>query len=165
MDANSNKFISCKAYTDKLSILKKTRKLLTIACLSVFFIHTISAQEVKKKSTIYFLADTVDIPKNSRVLEIGILEGVITYYAFFCPCKSIYNFYPMFTVAKERIKLEKSATLPIGNYISWEKLVGLFSKYGNDFPNNYELIIVEKQPNRTYQTVDRLNWSRRRPPE
>jgi|GEM_PF-4259453 len=82
MDANSNKFISCIAHSDKLSILKTTRKLLTIACLSVFFIHTISAQEVKKK-TIHFLADTVDIPKNSRLLEIGLFEREITYYVFF----------------------------------------------------------------------------------
>lgn len=141
------------------------RQYFLVISLSIFFVNTINAQELTKKKTIHFLADTVDIPKNSRLLEIGFFEREITYYVFFCRCKTLYNFAPMFTVRKDRIKLEKSKSLPAGNYVSWEVLSELFSKHGNDFPNNYELIIVEKQPDRTYQTVDRLNWSRRRPPE
>lgn len=121
------------------------------------------SQKIESKPIVYFLADTLSVDKNNRVIEIGKASKTNTYYAFFCRCVSPYQLYPMFIARNEQFRPEVSKTLPLGRYLSWQELSDLLSKHGNKFVEEYKFIIVEKLPNETYQTIEKLTWVLRKP--
>jgi len=123
-----------------------------IVCMLVFMINTGFAQERKK---IYFLADTINVNKNDRVLQIA-SEGPATCFAFFCRCMPPYtdgNAQPLnFCYWKEQVNYETASIKPNINFISWRELSQIVSEVKNDFENKYELYITEVLPDHKYKT-------------
>lgn len=142
--------------------MKKIKKLLTITATLLSLAINCMGQENNTKPIVYFLADTVDVNKNNRVLEIG-KTGVITYYAFFCLCVPPYELYPMFVCRENEFNTGAYKVIPEGRFISWRELSGLLSKHGDRFLEAYQLCIVEKLPDRSYRINERPIWVERRP--
>jgi len=135
----------------------KNFKILILFFAFVTYSKDGKSQEVKIKPTVYFLADTISVERNNRVMEIGKLPNNGIYYAFFCRCISPYHFYPTF-IRNKSFKPELTKDKPNGNYLSWEELANLLRKHGNEFVKQYNFIIVEKLPDRSFQVIEKLHW-------
>ncbi|MFD0939936.1 hypothetical protein [Pedobacter boryungensis] len=126
--------------------------LLTLILLSI--VHKdLKAQEDKN---LYFLADTVNIPKDQRLLNINKSVPFTLYekkYEFFCKCLPPFKQNLMFFYintqrgSKEEIFYAK----PIHNYLSWQELMALIEKHQNAFDQKYNLYIVEVLPGKRYK--------------
>lgn len=141
--------------------MKKIKKLLAITTTFVSLLINCIGQENKLKPIVYFLADTIDVDKNNRVVEIGMEEG-IKYYAFLCRCVTPYQLYPIFIDGDSKITSKLSKTLPKGSFLSWKKLSDLLSKHGNNFVEEYQFIIAEKLPDGTYLINEKPIWVKRK---
>lgn len=58
----------------------------------------------------------------------------------------------------DRVKPKYSNVKPELKYISWRQLSDSLHKYGNDFPEHFKLVIVEKLPAGQYKTIEDLNY-------
>ncbi len=132
---------------------------------SIFFIITIGLSIALNNITfaqtednnLYFLADTVNIPKEQRIVSINKAVPSTLYeneYEFFCKCISPYQKNLVFFYintdkhGKENILKKK----PNYRFISWKELMMLVEKYQNNFDNKYNLHIVETLPGNRYKT-------------
>jgi hypothetical protein len=112
-------------------------------------ISNISLAQTEKKR-IYFLVDTLNIPKNDRFVEIDDNYFEVS-YIFYCRCSAptykdlIFSFT---SVKDERITEMKK---PMYDYISWKDLLKITSNTFL-FKKNYELYITEILPNKRYRT-------------
>ena len=111
------------------------------------------SQTGKKK--VYFLADTINIPKTQRLVEIGNDYGIS--YTFLCRCLMpvtkggqnedlIYYF-----VNNKDAKLNISDTFPKVRYMSWKEFLNLAVR-PRFFSDNYEFYITEVLPQNKYRT-------------
>ena len=119
----------------------------------VLMINTGFAQERKK---IYFLADTINVNKNDRILEIA-SEAEATCFTFFCRCLPPYTdgnarYVNFCYFWKDQVESEGVSTKPAFDYISWKNLSEIISEVQYEFRNKYELYITEVLPNHKYKT-------------
>ena len=104
----------------------------------------------KTRVNLYFIADTVNVSKDKRQLEIG--EEGVTYFHLYCKCIYPYKRDLIF-VADYNAKKIKSAQLPEGNYIKWNELIALAKQEHRFFSSMYILNMVEVLPNKEYLTT------------
>ena len=120
--------------------------------LLVLSLSRVYSQETKKK--LYFLADTINTPKTSRVLNI--LWSTPFHYSFIFYCKSVrpYYSYPEFAclVDKKNPRAEISIIKPTYSYISFKELMDIAAESNRNFNEYYELYITEVLPGHKYQT-------------
>ncbi len=78
----------------------------------------------------------------------------------FCGCAPPYLRYPTFMYRNDRITPKFSDVKPDLRYISWKQLSDSLHKYGNNFPDRFKLVVVEKLPTGKYKTIDQLRYVR-----
>lgn len=97
---------------------------------------------------IYFLLDTINIPKENRIVEAGI-EGAWRYYSFYCRCIREYDRNITFVYLSKnqgKTRTDKPALL----YTSWKDLSQLIWLEGKKFDEKYSLNVIETLPNNEY---------------
>lgn len=127
--------------------MRKTLYILsiTITCLIVFNKKSIG----QEKKQIYFLADTINVSSENRILEIG-TEGNGDYYMFYCQCLPPYGhgYNLSFGYLKKGLHVnEVISTKPDHKYISWKELSTIVTKTKYDFDKQYDFFITEVLPN------------------
>lgn len=120
--------------------------MLFIVLTGIFSAKSSSAQSGGLK-TLYFLADTINVAKENRILRIVPEGQKFASYEFFCKCMPLYKEYVNFYYKKEPEKKDFFDKKPALKYISWQELSDLFAKHANRFDGLYELYIVEVLPN------------------
>jgi hypothetical protein len=131
------------------------KKLKTITKLTSALIFLSVGVFSQQKKEIYFLADTINVSPQNRILEIG-KEGNGFYYMFFCQCLPPYDngYKPSFGFLRkneDRIS-EVASTKPNFSYLSWKALSQLIAKEKYDFDKKYDFHITELLPGNKYQT-------------
>jgi len=107
-----------------------------------------SAQGTKPKE-IYFLADTLSTPRESRIVGIG-TEGDFHYYQFYCKCLPPYTFDLAFVCPEKKLLETTFISKPDLKYISYPELLQFVLKAGLAFEKQYALFIVEALPNKQF---------------
>ena len=133
-------------------IFKYAKILLVIIILGCLDINA-SAQSDSRK--IYFLADTIDVPKNQRILEInnGPVKFVGSYEFYMKPYPGHdMNLIFIYEEPKTEMQAKVVDTLPNYPYRSWKSLFELLTNKNMSFDDNYHLYITEKLPNHKYIT-------------
>lgn len=136
--------------------MKHTIRLLMI--IVIILISVKSKSQSNKPSKIYFLADTTTTSKENRYFEISAEGNFSSGYSFYCKCAPPYFSYPTFVYRSDRVKPKYSDVKPDVKYISWKELSDSLHKYGNNFPEYFKLIIVEKLPTGNYKTIEELRY-------
>lgn len=120
----------------------------------------INAQDTKKE--VYYLADTINVAKNDRVLEIqGLKINRFEYtFVFFCKCVwPNYNAVEFsYLVNTKNPQPKEVLTRPSYPYISYKTLMELVAKHQRYFDNHYQLYITEVLPGNKYRT-SKANFS------
>ena len=113
-----------------------------------------NAQEPKKE--IYYLADTINVAKNDRVLEIeGLKINPFEYtFVFFCRCVRPNYVYPLFSYLVNQKNPQPPIVLgkPNHPYMSYKTLMELIVKHQRGFDYHYQLYITEVLPGNKYRT-------------
>ncbi|WP_379090733.1 hypothetical protein [Pedobacter sp. UC225_65] len=119
-----------------------------------FIVSKASAQSSSSNPKIYFLVDTIGMPKESRFIKIGLLTPVEYQFTFYCKCIPPYDKYVDFTYrfGKNVPKEPVTDIKPNFKYSSWKSLLEKISFSGKDFSKDYDLYITEVLPNRKYRT-------------
>ena len=127
------------------------KKLILISLLILSFSDT-KAQ--KSKQEIYYLADTINVSKKDRVLEISGISGYDQSFVFFCKCVKPYYNYPEFIYLVDKNKNKPTVVLSKPNYpyISFKNLMDLVAKKTFNFEDDYQLYITEVLPGNKYLT-------------
>jgi hypothetical protein len=109
----------------------------------------------QKREKVYFLADTINISKNNRVLCIQKNSPYEWSYIFYCKCvePNKQNLVFSYIEKKGMMKAEISDKLPTSLYISIKKLYQLVSMEQRNFDKKYELFITEVLKSGKYKTV------------
>lgn len=121
--------------------------------LLLVFSKPIKAQD----NNLYFMVDTISIPKKQRIVEINKTVPSTLYeneYEFFCKCIAPYkkNLVFFYIDTKNNVQENLFHTKPNQKYISWQELIELIEKHQNNFDQRYNLHIVERLPNNRYKT-------------
>jgi len=109
-------------------------------------LRNVCAQSLQNKDTIYYLIDTIHVPKNDRMLEAG-TEGLFKYYTIKCACLS-YNNKPTFIykLGSKNLYLKKTSNY---KFISLANLIDLIRRTNYKlFKEKYVTIFVEPENNR-----------------
>ena len=119
----------------------------------MFFFVDLKAQDERTK--IYFLADTIDVPKNQRILEISRgplwFVGAYEFYIKLHPNDNI-NLIYIYEEPLTDMQAKIVDTLPSHRYKSWKSLFELLTNRDKPFDDNYQLYITEKLPGGKYAT-------------
>lgn len=121
-------------------------KFLITTCLLLVSLSCFSQKKI------YFLADTINVPKGNRILEIVSGAYPQRNYSFYCTCLPPYRFYVTFsymTGHKLGIIVNEK---PSFQYISWKELQDIIVDVKYDFDRRYELYITEVLPGNRYRT-------------
>lgn len=127
-------------------------RLLLMATLMVFTLQSFAQRD---KTKLYFLVDTINIPKSQRFIEIS--NEYEVGYTFYCKClPSVYEGQPhddlIYTfINSKQAQQNVTAKKPDVNYISWKELLNLAVRPGF-FKDNYELYITEVMPDHKFRT-------------
>lgn len=116
--------------------MKKLKVIFTI-----IFLHLstcLFAQSTFKPDTVYYLVDTGKIPKNERMVEIG-LEGAYRYYAIQCACLK-YKQNPVFYYESKQ-KGTSVKKLKNIKFVSISQLIKLSQEGEGDLFNNKHIAI------------------------
>lgn len=135
-------------------------KKMSITIFIMMISMAVMAQQTKKE--IHFLADTVNVDKKNRIVEIG-KEGKIPYYAFYCKCISPYDSIVSFTYYKKDDSLNIKDVIPDYNFTTWKDFSDIISKEGNHLSKVYLIYITEVLPGNKYKT-NKVDLVVRRPP-
>lgn len=121
--------------------------------ISLFLILSLNcfSQTIKK---IYFLADTINVSKKNKALEIKWTTPFHYSFIFYCKCVPPYFNYLEFAafVDKKAPKIEVVNKKPEHNFISLKQLLDMAGKSGRTFDNSYDLSITEVLPKSKYKT-------------
>lgn len=124
-------------------------KNLKIVALLFFFTSSLGmAQE--KKTQLYFLADTVTMNKEKRMLAIK--NDIEITYTFFCKCVLPNEGDIVFSFFNNKQGRASSSIKPTFNYISWKDLYPIAMNGPVFFNKKFELFITEVLPNQQYRT-------------
>jgi len=139
-------------------------KKLSLIILFVCFYINVFSQGTNKK--IYFLADTISVSKENRVLKHGYVDNVFEYFfVFFCKCAYPYKNYVTFSYVNK--KGEKKAEIvlekPKHRYSSVKELMDMVNEHHKFFDDVYDLYIVEALPGNKYRT-NKVNFVGYSPP-
>lgn len=123
--------------------------------LIIILFFCIELVHAQAKNEIHFLADTINISPENRILEIG-HEGDGIGYTFFCQCLPPYgrgynvSFYYLKRAGTppETIFDHK----PQHKYISWKELSELIVKGKYTLAKTYDFYITEVLPGNKYKT-------------
>lgn len=121
----------------------------------VFFAAIITAHSQSTNKKIYYLADTINVSKNNRVLQMGYQDnGFEYYYLFYCNCIKPFDRYVAFyNITKHGEKRAETLTKkPDYKYISFKDLMELVSKNQRYFDDHYDLYITEVLPKNKFRT-------------
>ena len=135
-------------------------KKIILFSLFVFAFSSTKAQEPTKD--IYYLADTINVAKNDRVLEIqGIKINRFEYtFVFFCKC--VWPNYDAvefsYLVNKKNPQPKEVLGKPSYPYISYKSLMEFVAKHQRGFDNHYQLYLTEVLPGNKYRT-SKVNFS------
>ena len=121
--------------------------LFLISILSL--ISNVSLAQTEKKR-IYFLVDTLNIPKNDRIVEIDDNYFEVS-YIFYCRCSAPTYKDLIFSFKSMKDKRITEIKKPPYAYISWKELLKITSNTFL-FKKKYELYITEILPNNRYRT-------------
>lgn len=129
--------------------------------LLIFFANRVIAQD----NNLYFMVDTVSIPKEQRIVKIFKSTSLTYSYEFFCKCVEPYkvNLSFFYIYNKKRPEGITSDYKPNYKYLSLQELFGLVEKNKNYFDKNYNLYITELLPNKKYMT-NLVKMNKYRPP-
>ncbi|TKC12301.1 hypothetical protein FA048_01385 [Pedobacter polaris] len=138
--------------TPNTLIIKHSKILMLVFSLLCSSIYSYAQ---KDKKNVYFLVDTLNIPKNLRSIEIK--DGYEVGYTFFCMClpaidqsrpydNLIYTF-----LNSKSAKLNLTDKKPNVSYISWKEFLNLATR-PKFFEDNYNLYITEALPDNKYRT-------------
>jgi len=119
-----------------------------IVVIALFFMKLANAQITKPKE-IYFLADTLNTPRESRIVGIG-TESDLHYYQFYCKCLPPYVFDLAFVCPENKLRQTTFISKPELKYTSYPELLQLVLKAGALFEQQYTLYIVEALPNKQF---------------
>ncbi|MBB2146598.1 hypothetical protein GM921_13935 [Pedobacter sp. LMG 31464] len=127
------------------------KKIFLIVLFSIWLSNVFS-QETNRK--IYFLADTINTPKNNQVLRIETISFFEYSFIFYCKCAYPYKSYVSFSylTTKKGPKAEIVSKMPNYAYISFKELMEVAAKHHRYFDNSYDLYITEVLPNNKYRT-------------
>lgn len=126
------------------------KKLVLIAILL-----TLILKGFGQNTKIYFLADTIGIDRNNRVLEIKPIDAIQYGFIFFCKCVPPYKYFPTFSYLRTK-KVPASPIMskkPDYRYISFKELMEITAKYNIYFDKSYDLYITEVLPGNGYRTT------------
>ena len=133
----------------KTTILSILTFVLAICTNSTAFAQT-------AENNLYFLADTLNVPKGQRILGINERDFNLyeNEYVFFCKCIAPHkdNLAFSYINTNKNRKENMLSKKPNYKYISWKDLVLLIEKYQNNFDKVYNLYIVEVLPRNRYKT-------------
>lgn len=116
---------------------------------SIFlFSKTIQAQQ---RTKIYFLADTVNINPENRILGIH-KDDKLHYFSFFCKCISELDKEPTFFYDRKSIKDNVTKEKPKFKYTSWKDLSEMLYQEKLKFDFKYDLYITEILPDKKFKT-------------
>jgi hypothetical protein len=116
----------------------------------------------EKRKSIYFLADTINVNPNNRIVEIG-KEDPISYYSFHCKCIEPYKSDVSLTYNYKERHTDTLSKKPDYKFISWKDFSGILTKEGHNLSEKYFVFITEVLPNNRYIT-NKVNLVIRRPP-
>ncbi len=136
----------------------------TFIVLAVGLLNILGNKAIaQENNNLYFLVDTISIPKEHRIVKIYKSTSLTYNYDFFCKCVAPYkvnlSFFYVFNKKNGMILNYK----PIHKYISWQELLELVKKNQNYFDKNYNLFITELLPNKKYMT-NLVKMNKYRPP-
>ncbi|WAC41202.1 hypothetical protein [Pedobacter sp. SL55] len=101
------------------------------------------------------MADTIDVPKNQRILEISRgplwFVGAYEFYMKLHPNENS-NLTYIYEEPHPEMQAKIVDTLPRYHYRSWKSLFELLTNRDKPFDDNYQLYITEKLPNGKYAT-------------
>jgi|GEM_PF-997691 len=123
-----------------------------LSIISLFFLTKAGFTQEKKQ--LYFLADTINVSPENRILEIG-KEGAGYYYLFYCQCLPPYGYgYNLSFGYLDKNNEFSKTTLkkPNFQYISWKELSKIITKTKQKFDTEYDFYITELMPNNKYKT-------------
>jgi hypothetical protein len=128
------------------------KKLILIIFL-LFSLNYAFAQDTRPK--LYFLADTINVAKNHRVLHIETVSSFEYSFIFYCKCAAPYKSYVSFFYLNDKKKPRSTVVSqkPDYPYISFKELMDLVNKHHRFFNENYDLFITELLPDRKYKTT------------
>lgn len=124
---------------------------------AVFIVMAMSANVANAQNNqglekVYFLADTIASPKESRIVKLSKPYDIIYIVTFLCKCIPPYKDYVQFSYLNNKLARQTSTVKPAVKYLSWEELQNLFTKYGRGFDSHYELYITEVIKGGKYKT-------------
>ena len=135
------------------------KKLILITFL-LFSLNYTVAQDSKPK--LYYLADTINVAKNDRALEIQGLKINRFEYTFVFFCKCVWPNYDAvefsYLVNKKNPQPKVVLGKPSYPYISYKSLMDLVAKHQRYFNYHYQLYITEVLPGNKYRT-SKTNFS------
>ncbi len=121
----------------------------------VILCFCIKLGHAQAKKEIHFLADTINVSPENRLLDID-TELKCKAYMFFCQCLPPYGY--GYKISFAYLDLGESALNPHVNvkpnyaYMTWKSLSDIIGKEKYDFDKHYELYITEVLPNNKYKT-------------
>lgn len=127
--------------------MKAIKSCIIIIALAIFLSNQALAQE-----KLYFLADTINVSKENRILKIGSSMSIEFSFIFYCKCVPPYEEYVEFNYFNNKKSRETTSTKPAVKYISWRQLQDLLAKQGTKFDRYNELYITEVLPGNKYRT-------------
>lgn len=117
----------------------------------VFMTVIMSAMAQEKIKEIHFLADTVNVVVNNRIVEIG-QEGGLPYFAFYCKCIAPYSSIVSFANYKKDVSPVAVEELPAYNFMAWKDFSDIISREGTNINKTYSVYITEVLPKHKYRT-------------
>jgi hypothetical protein len=135
------------------------KKFISISVFLLAFGSTMAQETIKD---IYYLADTINVAKNDRVLEIQGLKINRFEYTFVFFCKCVWPNYDAvefsYLVNKKNPQPKVVLGKPSYLYISYKSLMDLVAKHQRYFNYHYQLYITEVLPGNKYRT-SKTNFS------
>jgi hypothetical protein len=126
------------------------KKLILITFL-LFSLNYTVAQDSKPK--LYYLADTINVTKNNRVLDIKIINDIEYSFIFYCKGMKYNNEYVSFHYMNfKKNKAEIVAQKPDFPYMSYKVLMDMANEHHRFFSKYYDLYITEVLPGNRYRT-------------
>lgn len=127
-------------------------KKIVLFSLSLVLINTAFSQEDKKN--IYFLADTINISKENRALDIMWTTPFHYSFVFNTPYKAPYYNFLEFSclVDKKNPSAKIKAKKPNYAYLTIKELLDIVREHLQSFDENYNFYITELLPDNKYQT-------------
>ena len=107
--------------------------------------YTATQAQAPKPKDLYFLADTLSSPRESRIVGIG-TEGEFHFYQFYCKCLPPYIFDLAFVCPETTVSETIYTAKPALKYTSYPDLLQLVLKSGHQFEKEYTLYIIEALP-------------------